>query len=71
MFCNSKRDRYLRPELFVFHNLVHKWGPGAKKTNQVDFFMVSFKISYFQNFFACIGCFGLFTKTEKGYGTSF
>ena len=25
----------------------------------------------FQKSFACIGCFGLFTKIKKGYGTSF
>ena len=54
---------------FVFHNLVHKKGPGAKGKNQVTFFTVSFKITYFQK--SCIAWFGLITKIKKGCGTSF
>ena len=70
MFCNSKGDWYLVSGLFCFHHLVHKWGLGAKK-NQINFFIVSFKISYFQKSFACTDCLGLFAKIKKGYRTSF
>ena len=31
--------------------------------------MASFKITYFQKFHAFIGCFGLFSKIKKEYGT--
>ena len=37
---------------------------GYKGKNQVTFFMVSFKMNYFQKSHTCIGCFGLLTKLK-------
>ena len=70
MFCNSKRQVTSSTSFLFFIILSIKW-TGCKGKNQVTFFMVSFKITYFQKSLTCIGCFGLFTKTRKGYGSSF
>ena len=56
---------------FLFFIILYINGDWVQKKNQVNFFMVSFKISYFQKSFACTDCLGLFAKIKKGYRTSF
>ena len=59
-FCSSKK--LITSSRLFFHNLVHKKGLGANE--KVTFFMVCFKIIYFQKSLACIGLFGLFTNQK-------
>ena len=62
MFCNSKS--LITSSRIFFHSLAQKRGARWKGKNQITFFMVFFKITYFQRCLACIGCFGLFTKSS-------
>ena len=61
----------------LFFMILSMNGDWVQRKNQINFFMESSKTSYLwsllnvQKSFAYIGCFGLFTKIENGYGTSF
>ena len=41
------------------------------KKSSYLFFLVSFKITYFSNFLACIGCIGYLPKLKRGMGLIF
>ena len=62
MFCNSKS--LVTSSRLFFSQFCPKKRARCKRKNQVTFFMVFFKITYFQRCLACIGCFGLFTKSS-------
>ena len=70
MFWNSKR-LVTSSRLFLFFIILSIKGTGCKRKNGVTIPRVSFKITYFQKSLARTGCFKLFTKIKKGYGTSF
>ena len=65
MFWNLNRGWF--QDSFALHNHVRNKGQGGCKGKNQS----SFKISYFQEFLPCIGCFELFTKIKKESGTSF
>ena len=53
---------------FIILSIKRDWVP-RKKSSYL--FHGHFWITYLQKFLKCVGCFGLFTKIKKGYGTSF
>ena len=58
---------------FMFHDLIYEWGLGAKGKLTFSWSLLKhlvYRLLKFQKSFACIDCFGLFTKIKKVNGTS-